>query len=237
MIVMPAVDLRSGRCVQLVGGSYDRQMIDIEDPVAVALGWENKGFDALHVVDLDAATGVGSNTLVVESILASATMTTQVGGGIRTSRRVEEVFSAGGTRVVIGTRAISDPRWLTDIATRYPDRVIVAMDVRDRSIVTHGWSETIASSMRAQMELLSELPLAAVLVTAVHKEGLLQGPDLLLMSEVVRMSSVPVQAAGGIASVADLRALADVGVSASILGMALYTGAINPNEIQEVFSA
>ena len=237
MIVLPAVDLRNGRCVQLVGGSYDRQMVDIEDSVAVALGWERQGFDALHVVDLDAATGAGSNTQVIESILASATVPIQVGGGIRTTDHVENFLSAGATRVVIGTRAISDPEWLEEVATRYPNRVMVAMDVRDRSIVTHGWKDTVGSSLREQMSAMSDVPLAALLVTAVHKEGLMMGPDLPLMREVVRRSSCPVQAAGGITSVTDLRALADLGVSASILGMALYTGAICAAEIQEVFAA
>ncbi len=237
MIVIPAVDLRDGRCVQLVGGSYDRQMIDIEDPVTVARSWENQGFNALHVVDLDAATGVGFNTQIVESILASTAGVIQVGGGIRSTGRVQDVFVAGATRVVIGTRAVRDTGWLREIATQYPDRVIVAMDVRDRSIVTHGWKETASSSLQAQLEAMGDLPLAALLVTAVHREGLMQGPDLPLMREVVRLSAFPVQAAGGITSVADIRALADVGVSASILGMALYTGAITATEIQEVFGS
>lgn len=233
MIVIPAVDLRDGRCVQLVGGSYDRQVIEIEDPVAVALDWARQGFEFLHVVDLDAATGTGSNAQVVDSILASATVTTQVGGGIRTTERVAQVLAAGATSVVTGTRAVNDRRWLEEVVVRHPGRVIVAMDVRERSIVTHGWKETITSNLRAQMDMMSELPLAAILVTAVHKEGLMLGPDLSLMREVVQMSSCPVQAAGGITSVDDIRALADIGVSASILGMALYTGEITATEIQE----
>ncbi|MDQ3083074.1 MAG: 1-(5-phosphoribosyl)-5-[(5-phosphoribosylamino)methylideneamino]imidazole-4-carboxamide isomerase [Gemmatimonadota bacterium] len=237
MIVIPAVDLRDGRCVQLVGGSYDRQLIDIEDPLAVALGWESQGFGALHLVDLDAATGAGSNAQVVESILESGTAAIQVGGGIRSTDRVQEVFAAGATRVVIGTRAISDSDWLEEVVTRYPNRVIVALDVRDRSIVTHGWRESVGSGLEAKLKAMDGLPLAALLVTAVHKEGLMQGPDVSLMSEVVRLSAFPVQAAGGISSVADIRALADVGVRASILGMALYTGAITATELQEVFAS
>ena len=237
MIVIPAVDLRNGRCVQLVGGSYDRQMIDIEDPVAVAQSWERHGFDTLHVVDLDAATGAGFNGHLVESILASATAAIQVGGGIRSTERVEDVLAAGATRVVIGTRAVCDPEWLEEIATRYPNRVIVAMDVRDRAVVTHGWKEAASTSLREQMIAMNDMPLAGLLVTAVHREGLMKGPDLSLMREVVQLSSWPVQAAGGITTVGDIRALADLGVSASILGMALYTGAISAAEIQEVFES
>ncbi len=235
MIVIPAIDLRDGRCVQLVGGAYDRQMIEIEDPVAVAVEWKSQGFDTLHVVDLDAATGVGSNQQVVESILVSAKGAIQVGGGIRTTDRVQEVLAAGATRVVIGTRAVEDIGWLEEVAARFPNRLVVALDVRDRSIVTHGWKETAGSSMQEQLAAMGDLPLAALLVTAVHKEGLMQGPDVSLMREIVKLSAFPVQAAGGISSVADIRALADAGVSASILGMALYTGAISATEIQEVF--
>ena len=198
MIVLPAVDLRNGRCVQLVGGSYDRQMIDIEDPAAVARGFERQGFDGLHVVDLDAATGAGSNTGVVNSILASATVAVQVGGGIRSTTRIEEALTAGATRVVIGTRALGDPEWLGEVTNRYPHRLIVAMDVRDRSIVTQGWSETMNRPLEEQMRAMSSMPLAGLLVTAVHKEGLMKGPDLQLMREVVQMSSCAVQAAGGI---------------------------------------
>ncbi len=235
MIVIPAVDLRNGRCVQLVGGSYDRQTIDIEDPVAVALDWERQGFASLHVVDLDAATGAGSNTEVVKSILASATAEIQVGGGVRSTDGVEDVLAAGAARVVVGTRAVTDPEWLAEICASYPHRVVVAMDIRDRSIVTHGWKETIRRSLHDQMAVMGGMPLAALIVTAVHKEGLMKGPDVSLMREVVQLSSCPVQAAGGITSVADIRALADIGVSASILGMALYTGALTAGEIQEVF--
>ncbi len=139
MIVTPAVDLRNGKCVQLVGGSYDRQAVEIDDPVKAALDWESAGFRTLHVVDLDAATGHGGNLAVVEAILASVTSDVQVGGGVRSTEQVEQLLGAGARRVVVGTRAIHDAEWLADITESYPDRIVVAADIRDRAIVTHGW--------------------------------------------------------------------------------------------------
>lgn len=235
MIVTPAVDLRNGKCVQLVGGSYDRQAVEIDDPVKAALDWESAGFRTLHVVDLDAATGHGENLAVVEAILGSVTSDVQVGGGIRSTEQVEQLLGAGARRVVVGTRAIHDAEWLADITESYPDRIVVAADIRDRAIVTHGWQGTTEEPMETAIDRLTGLPVAAVLVTAVHREGLMEGPDLPLMRDVLRQSRVPVQASGGISDVADLRALAEMGVSSTIVGMALYTGKLDKSLVAKEF--
>jgi phosphoribosylformimino-5-aminoimidazole carboxamide ribotide isomerase len=235
MIVTPAVDLRNGKCVQLVGGSYDRQAVEIDDPVKAALDWESAGFRTLHVVDLDAATGHGENVAVVEAILGSVTSDVQVGGGIRSTEQVEQLLGAGARRVVVGTRAIHDAEWLADITESYPDRIVVAADIRDRAIVTHGWQGTTEEPMETAIDRLTGLPVAAVLVTAVHREGLMEGPDLPLMRDVLRQSRVPVQASGGISDVADLRALAEMGVSSTIVGMALYTGKLDKSLVAKEF--
>jgi phosphoribosylformimino-5-aminoimidazole carboxamide ribotide isomerase len=236
MIVTPAVDLRNGKCVQLVGGSYDRQAVEIDDPVKAALDWESAGFRTLHVVDLDAATGHGENLAVVEAILGSVTSDVQVGGGIRSTEQVEQLLGAGARRVVVGTRAIHDAEWLADITESYPDRIVVAADIRDRAIVTHGWQGTTEEPMETAIDRLTGLPVAAVLVTAVHREGLMEGPDLPLMRDVLRQSRVPVQASGGISNVADLRALAEMGVSSMIVGMALYTGKLDKSLVAKEFN-
>jgi phosphoribosylformimino-5-aminoimidazole carboxamide ribotide isomerase len=236
MIVTPAVDLRNGKCVQLVGGSYDRQAVEIDDPVKAALDWESAGFRTLHVVDLDAATGHGENLAVVEAILGSVTSDVQVGGGIRSTEQVEQLLGAGARRVVVGTRAIHDAEWLADITESYPDRIVVAADIRDRAIVTHGWQGTTEEPMETAIDRLTGLPVAAVLVTAVHREGLMEGPDLPLMRDVLRQSRVPVQASGGISDVADLRALAEMGVSSTIVGMALYTGKLDKSLVAKEFN-
>jgi len=235
MIVIPAIDLRDGACVQLVGGEYAAERIRLPDPVAVALDWEKQGFQALHIVDLDAATGRGNNRKVIELLLDRTDLTVQVGGGVRDRDAIQWLVDAGATYVVVGTRALEDEEWLAEMADEFPEQLIVAADVRERKIVTRGWTKTMHMDIDEAMEKLSALPLAGVLVTAVHKEGLMGGADLSLMEDVVDSSDLPVIASGGIATDTDLRLLDDRGVAAAVLGMALYTGALDGRAIAEEF--
>jgi phosphoribosylformimino-5-aminoimidazole carboxamide ribotide isomerase len=237
MIAIPAVDLRDGACVQLVGGEYAQERVRLPDPVAVALEWEAAGFQALHIVDLDAATRRGSNRRVIEQILDRTDLTVQVGGGVRDRDAIASLLDAGATYVVIGTRAFEDESWLAEVADEFPGQLVVAADVRARRIVTRGWTSTLPLDIDDAIAQLSTLPLAGVLVTAVHKEGLMQGADLALMEDVAEMSPLPVIASGGIATEVDLRMLADRGVAAAVLGMALYTGALDGRAIAEEFRA
>jgi phosphoribosylformimino-5-aminoimidazole carboxamide ribotide isomerase len=236
VIALPAVDLREGACVQLVGGDYSNERVRLADPVAVAREWTRYGFRRLHVVDLDAATGRGSNRDVVTELLRESAAEIQVGGGVRSTTQVDELIECGARAVVVGTRALEDVDWLARLAAAYPNEIVVAADVRDRRVVTHGWTRTLAREIIDVTEELSALPLAGLLVTAVHREGRMQGADLFLMEDVVEAASFPVYASGGIGSVADLRALADRGVAAAVIGMALYTGAIDPWQAAEEFS-
>jgi phosphoribosylformimino-5-aminoimidazole carboxamide ribotide isomerase len=235
MIVIPAIDLREGACVQLVGGEYAAERVRLPDPVAVALDWEKQGFQALHIVDLDAATGRGNNRKVIELLLDRTDLTVQVGGGVRDRDAIQWLVDAGATYVVVGTRALEDEHWLAEMADEFPEQLIVAADVRERKIVTRGWTRTMHMDIDEAMEKLSALPLAGVLVTAVHKDGLMGGADLALMEDVVDSSDLPVIASGGIATDTDLRLLDDRGVAAAVLGMALYTGALDARAIAEEF--
>lgn len=237
MIAIPAIDVREGACVQLVGGAYEQEIVRLEDPVAVARDWARIGFQQLHVVDLDAATGRGSNAAVVHEILRDSGMHVQVGGGVRTEERVEELLDEGAVRVVVGTRALEDPDWLEEMTQRFPGALVVAADVRERKIVTRGWDRTLPRDVVGMIEELNALPLAGVMVTAVHREGLMQGPDLFLMDDVVEVALMPLFASGGIGGVHDLRELDERGVAAVIIGMALYTGALDPRMAAEEFGA
>ena len=255
MQVIPAIDLRDGACVQLVGGSYAEERVRIVNPLAVAENWARLGFGRMHLVDLDAATGRGSNREIVKAILAMSAVKSkspagagvgggdgscpslemQCGGGVRNLPAIAELLAAGASEVVLGTRAIEDRLWLDDVVLRYPDRIIVAADTRERQLVTRGWSETNRLTVTDFVDDLSSLRLAGILVTAIDREGRMEGPDLALMEEIALRSKVPLQASGGVRSVDDLRALADVGVSATIIGMALYTGMLDPQTIIEEF--
>jgi phosphoribosylformimino-5-aminoimidazole carboxamide ribotide isomerase len=237
MIAMPAIDLREGACVQLVGGSYDEERVRLDDPVAVARHWLRIGFRHLHIVDLDAATGRGSNAGLVSEILALSGATAQVGGGVRDAVDIERLIAAGAHRVVVGTRAIEDEEWLDEMTTNFPDRIIVAADVRERQVVTRGWTRVIPGDVIETITRLNRYPVAGILVTAVHREGLMEGADLALMAEASRAATAPLQASGGISTIDDLRALAEHGAAAAVLGMSLYTGTIDSESIVREFSS
>jgi phosphoribosylformimino-5-aminoimidazole carboxamide ribotide isomerase len=228
VIAIPAVDLRDGACVQLVGGSYAQEKVRLENPVDVARSWEHYGFHRLHIVDLDAATGRGSNLSVVRSLLFDGGVPMHVGGGIRHSEQVEELLEAGASRVVVGTRAIEDADWLAGLASRHPGEIIVACDVRERRVTTRGWAHTLPLDILDVVEDLNALPLGGLLVTAVHLEGQMRGTDLPLMEDVAELSNAPVFASGGVSTMEDLRALEHRGLAGVVIGMALYTGALDP---------
>ncbi len=238
MIVIPAVDLRDGKCVQLVGGEYDQESVRLDDPPAVAREWIRQGFSRLHIVDLDAATGRGDNVALIREIIREVgSVPVQVGGGVRDEDRIEALLDEGATWVVVGTRAVEDRDWLEEMAHRHPSRLVVAADVRERKVVTRGWTKTLPLDVVDFVEELGALPLAGALVTAVHLEGQMQGTDLSLMEDVAEASVWPVLASGGVTTLDDLRALQHRGVAGAVLGMALYTCAIEPNRILEEFGA
>jgi phosphoribosylformimino-5-aminoimidazole carboxamide ribotide isomerase len=237
MIAIPAIDLREGACVQLVGGSYAHEAVRLDNPVEVARGWMRSGFQRMHVVDLDAATGRGDNAAVVRDILEDIPASIQIGGGIRSGDTIERLLQEGATWVVLGTRALEEPEWLAGTASTFPGQLIVAADVRERQVVTRGWARTLSRSVLDVIEQLNEVPLGGVLVTAVHREGQLAGTDLFLMEDVAELSAHPVIASGGISSVGDLRELADRGIAAAVIGMALYTGALDARSVAEEFAS
>jgi phosphoribosylformimino-5-aminoimidazole carboxamide ribotide isomerase len=224
VIALPAIDLREGACVQLVGGEYDAERVRLRNPLAVALRWRAAGFRALHVVDLDAATGCGSNAGIIESLLrAGDGCELQIGGGLRDDAAVARLLALGAARVVVGTRGIEDPGWLERLAASHPGRIVLAADVRGRRLLTRGWASSSTLDLLTLLERVAPLPLAGVLVTAVHLEGQQNGVDAPLMREVVDRCAQPVIASGGVSSPEDLRSLAALGCAAAVIGMALYT--------------
>ncbi|MEM7414536.1 MAG: 1-(5-phosphoribosyl)-5-[(5-phosphoribosylamino)methylideneamino] imidazole-4-carboxamide isomerase [Gemmatimonadota bacterium] len=227
MIVTPAVDVKGGRCVQLVGGRPEDERVSLPDPPSVASDWWERGFASLHVVDLDAALGSGTNDALVGQVLSATKADTQVGGGVRSTERATELLAAGATRVVVGTRALDNPVWLAELAEAHPDRIVVALDTREGIVLRKGWTE--ASNLRAT-ELavrLAELPLAGILSTDVGREGRLEGIDLGGCRAIIDASRHPVWISGGITSVDDLAVLEGIGAYGAVLGMTLYTHTID----------
>jgi len=236
MIAIPAIDLREGACVQLVGGSFENERIRVPDPLHAARRWSDAGFSRLHVVDLDAAAGIGANDGAINDIVGSRDLHVSVGGGVRTSERVAQLLAAGIESVVVGTRGLEDPDWLRTIAEQHRARIVVALDVRERCVVIDAWTRRVETPLDEFATRLDALPLAGLLVTAVHREGLLSGPDIALVDDVVRMTRHPVIASGGITTIDDLRALEQRGAAACVIGMALYSGTLDASAVAAEFN-
>lgn len=237
MKAIPAIDLREGACVQLVGGSYADERVRVNNPLDALKRWRVHGFTTFHVVDLDAALGKGSNEDAIRALLSHEPgLTFSVGGGVRDTAKVEALLALGAASVVVGTRAIEDAPWLREVAERFPGRVVVAADVKGREVVTRGWTAGSARDIVAVLESLAPLPLRGLLVTAVHKEGQMEGVDLPLMETVCRASRHPLFASGGVTTVEDLRALGGVGAAGAVIGMALYTGRLDAGLVAQEFA-
>lgn len=236
MIAYPAIDLRKGRAVQLVGGKPGSERVSVRNPVALARLWVEMGFRALHVIDLDAAFGEADNRDLITAILQSVTVPVQVGGGIRDDAIATKLLDAGARRIIAGTRAITDRPWLERLAKAHPNRVIVAADMRNGRVVTHGWTADTTLRIEDYVDSLDGVPLAAVLVTDVGREGRMAGADIARFSAIADVSPHPIIAAGGVATADDLRGLARTPVAGAVLGMALYTGALDARAIALEFS-
>lgn len=233
MELIPSIDLRAGRVVRLEQGDYARETVYDADPVELARGFAAAGARRVHVVDLDGARdGRAGNDAVIRRILAASTaLEVQVGGGMRTKERVEEILDAGAARVVIGTAALEQPALLEALATRFPGRIILGLDARDGKLAVRGWRETTAETVEHVLERFSKLPLAAVLHTDIGRDGLLGGPNIEATAALARRSPFPVLASGGVGSLADLERLARTRVIAgAIVGKAIYSGAIRVDE-------
>jgi len=237
MIAAPAVDLKGGRCVQLVGGRPEDERISLPDPVAVAERWFGFGFGTLHIVDLDAALGTGHNRDVISAVATATDAVTQVGGGVRDALAVSNLLELGVARVIVGTRAVEDPDWLQEVAMRWPGRISVAADIRDGMVLRRGWTEGSDLKVLDFLAALDELPLAGILCTDVGREGKLEGIDRASVQGVVRGTRHPLWVSGGVTTLDELDFLADLGAAGAVLGMALYTETMDPEVVGARYGA
>jgi phosphoribosylformimino-5-aminoimidazole carboxamide ribotide isomerase len=234
MIVLPAVDLMDGKVVQLVGGKPGTEKVSLPDPRQVALEWERKGAPAVHLVDLNAAMGRGDNFEAITSILAKVRVPVQIGGGIRTTEAAETLLNLGASKVVVGTRAITDPDWLSDLARSNRNKIILALDTRDGRIQMKGWKESSERKLVDVLKTTEDLPLAGVLHTNVNVEGRAKGIDLDEVTNFLSLCPHPVIVSGGVTTMADLEILEKAGAPAAVVGLALYLGTISPDRLWKV---
>jgi phosphoribosylformimino-5-aminoimidazole carboxamide ribotide isomerase len=222
VIVIPAIDIRDGRCVRLTQGDPSRQITYDQDPVSVAVRFQEQGASWLHVVDLDAALGSGTNADTVAAILRDVSTPIQVGGGLRSDQSIQAAIRLGPGRVVLGS-AITDLSLVGRQVRHHGDAIVVAIDVRDGRAMTKGWRE-VGPPIEKVVPQLDAAGCHRYLVTAIAADGRLTGPDLSLYERVRTLTDRPILASGGISSVADLRALSALELEGAIVGKALYEG-------------
>ena len=228
MIIIPAVDLKNGKCVQLVQGEPGTEQVIIDNPEEVALQWIQKGAKRLHVVDLDGALGSGENLSIVKKIIEKSEVPIQMGGGIRKLDDAKKLLDAGISTVIIGTMAIKHPEYIEELSEEYgSERICVSLDSKENKVVTHGWTEFTDKSPLEYAKIFEEKGAGSILFTNVDVEGLLNGIDLDPVKELLSNLSIPIIYSGGITSLDDLKVLYELGTEYVVIGSALYKGLIN----------
>ena len=232
MEVIPAIDLRSGLCVRLFQGDYQQETVFSDEPVSVALAWQEQGAPRLHLVDLDgAAGGVPVNLEVITSIIHNLTIPVQIGGGIRDLATAESLLSAGADRVVIGTAAVENASLVEDLCQKHgSQRVVIAVDAKDGLVAIKGWLESTEVKAQDLVEQMALLGVRRILYTDISRDGTLTEPNFEANADLVRTTDMAVLASGGIATLDHVRRLVDTGAEGAILGRALYTEAFSLRE-------
>lgn len=239
MIIIPAVDIRGGRAVRLREGRADAETVFADDPVAAALRWARAGCERLHVVDLDGAFGQARQIPVIAQIIrAVAPIPVEVGGGLRDLAAVESVLGAGARWAVVGTRAALDPEFLRAAGRAFGERLIIAVDARGSRVAVKGWTEVIEETVADVGRRALEAGAGELLYTDVSRDGMETGPNVDDTAALARSVAMPILASGGVATIADLVRLASVdGVRGTVVGRALYTGAIDLREAIDAVAA
>jgi len=230
MLVIPAIDLKGGRCVRLYQGDMNQATVYSDDPVATALRWQSEGAERLHVVDLDGAvSGAGVNTAVIEHICRALTIPVQVGGGIRDVAAIERLLSAGVSRVILGTVAYRQPEVVTVACQRFPGRITVGIDARAGKVAVQGWTEATELEAVELARCCATMGVSEIVYTDIARDGTSQGVNLDATLALARSVTLPIIASGGVASVQDIERLLPLeaeGIAGVIVGRALYTGAV-----------
>ena len=239
MEVIPAIDLRAGRCVRLYQGDYAQEEAFGVDPVAIALRWQSEGAKLLHVVDLDgAASGSPENLDSIRAIASSIDTTLEVGGGIRDMEKARLLFDAGADRLVLGTSAVEDPDLVIQMLERFGvDSVVVSVDAKDGWALLRGWKQPSHMKALELMDRMVALGVGRFEYTDISRDGTMTEPNFEAVTEAVNHVSVPIIAAGGIANARHLERLAGLGVEGAIVGKALYTGAVILPEVLETLGS
>ncbi len=234
MIIIPAIDIKNGKCVRLLQGRMDAETVFSDDPAAMARRWAEAGAELIHVVDLDGAVQKQPvNLETIRTICSDISVPVQVGGGIRDQQTIRMYLELGVERVVIGTEAIRNPDLVKNACRDFPGRIVVGIDARDGWVAVEGWTETTRTKATDLARLFEDSGVAAINFTDIHRDGMQTGPNLEETRRLAESVRIPVVASGGVSTLEDihrLRPLASAGVVGVITGKALYTGTLDLGE-------
>ncbi len=227
MYIIPAIDLRNGKCVRLIQGDYHRQITYRDDPVRQAEEFSSAGAQWLHIVDLDGAkVGKPVNTDTISAIAALGQLKIEVGGGLRDEASIKQLLDMGVERVIIGTKAVSDFEWFGKMAEKFSGKIVLGLDARGSKVATHAWTKENSQHLLEFATEAARLPLAAIIYTDITRDGMMSGPNLERTKALAEVVQVPVIASGGVREIADIKKLAKLGIEAVIIGRALYEGTL-----------
>lgn len=231
MEILPAIDLRGGKCVRLIQGQYDRQITYKDDPVAQAQEFYAAGARWLHLVDLDGAKeGFPVNAEVIGRVVKEVPMNVELGGGIRDEQTIEKMLHLGLTRLILGTKAIDQFDWFSEMARRFPNKLVLGLDARGSTLAKHGWLQAGGEDLIDFARKAANLPIAAIIYTDISKDGMMSGPNLDRTAQLIGAVSVPVVASGGVTTLEDVKNVKSIGAAGAIIGRSLYEGTIDLKE-------
>ena len=228
MKIYPAIDIKDGKCVRLLRGSFDDVTVYGDNPAEMARKWESLGGEYIHVVDLDGALkGHGVNAESIKKICKAVNVPVQTGGGIRSISDIEAKLECGISRVIIGTKAVSDAEFVKEAVKRYGDKIVIGIDAKDGMVAIEGWEKTSEYRAVEFAKKMEEIGVKTIIYTDIATDGTLMGPNVDAMREMVNNTNMDIIASGGIGNIEHIKALIPTGVEGVITGRALYTGNIN----------
>ncbi|AAB99553.1 TPA: 1-(5-phosphoribosyl)-5-[(5-phosphoribosylamino)methylideneamino]imidazole-4-carboxamide isomerase [Methanocaldococcus jannaschii] len=234
MIIIPAVDLKDKKCVQLIQGDPNKKHLELNNPVEVAKKFVDEGAEYLHIIDLDAAFGTGNNRDVIKNIIKEVNVPVEVGGGIRNLEIAKELISLGVDRVIVGTKAILEPKFIDDLNKEIgKDKIVLAVECKEGKVVIKGWKEKVD---KTPIEVIKEFEdkVGYILFTNVDVEGLLKGINVDIIKELIEKTDIPIIYSGGITTLEDIKALKELGIYGVVIGSALYKGLIDLKKALEI---
>jgi phosphoribosylformimino-5-aminoimidazole carboxamide ribotide isomerase len=232
MQIYPAIDLRGGQCVRLKQGDYAQETVFGPDPAEMARRWVSEGATYLHIVDLDGAkAGQPVNGASIRAIVKASGVPCQLGGGLRTEDDVKRALGWGLARVIVGTKALQSPAWLTQMVQRFPGRIVLGIDAKAGKVATQGWLEVSEMDALALARTCANPPLSAIIYTDISRDGMMQGANVSAMAQMAAAVPLPVIASGGVTTLDDVKRLQENGLAGCIIGRALYEGQLNLREV------